>query len=377
MDIALRLKKYGILLVALVFFTGMAGTRPLVPLLSDQLEANKAEIGLIVALFALLPFFFAIKIGQIVDRIGYKKPMIFSALFNGLALSLPFFMPSLSMVYLSQLVAGISHTVFAVSAQSSVSHSGRNREGIMIFSIGVALGSFTGPILGGIIADYFGYPVAFFVLGCFGIIAGVLASFLKEVTVTKRVEKSLNLLHSLQLLKMKNLRVAFLVSVIVLLGKDMYTAYFPLLAQQFGLTSSVIGFIVSINALGGIFIRFFMTHLSDKFSTRKIMVGSIFLSGVFMTLIPLFSSAILLALLSFVLGLGLGIGQPLSISTTVDALPEERVGEGLGLRLTANRLTQLSAPVVLGGVAQLATISSVFWVVGVVILFGGFRVKTS
>ncbi|MBM7573419.1 MFS transporter [Aquibacillus albus] len=369
--------KYGILLIALVFITGMAGTRPLVPLLSDQLQANKAEIGVIVALFALLPFFFAIKIGQLVDRIGYKKPLIISAFFTSIALSLPLFLPGLFFIYISQIIAGISHTVFAVSAQTSVSHTGKNNEGIMIFSIGVALGSFTGPMLGGVIADIWSYPVAFGFLACFGLLASILSIFIKEKATTKSSEQHPKLLHSLRLLKIKNLRVAFLVSVLILLGKDMYTAYFPLLAQEYGLSSSTIGLIVSLNALGGIFIRFFMSKLSGKYSMKKIMLASIFASSVLFILLPFFNSVLLLGLLSFILGLGLGIGQPLSISTTVNALPEERVGEGLGLRLTANRLTQLSGPVLFGSIAQIVSIASVFWILGVIVFLGGLKVKLS
>ncbi|MFC0557602.1 hypothetical protein ACFFH4_00860 [Halalkalibacter alkalisediminis] len=55
----------------------------------------------------------------------------------------------------------------------------------------------------------------------------------------------------------------------------------------------------------------------------------------------------MLGLLSFILGLSLGMGAPLSISRTITTLPKNRVGEGLGLRLSLNRLTQVVFPVLL------------------------------
>lgn len=79
--------------------------------------------------------------------------------------------------------------------------------------------------------------------------------------------------------------------------------------------------------------------------------------------------------LSFILGMGLGIGQPLSISTTILSLPKNRVGEGLGLRLSVNRLTQVVGPITFGAVANLLGYSAVFWIVGGVIFFGSFKTK--
>ncbi|UFU00201.1 MFS transporter [Radiobacillus kanasensis] len=371
-------EKYNVLLIAFIFFTGIMGTRPLIPLLSSQLGASVAEIGIIVALYPFLPFFLAIKMGQIVDRVGYKRPIVASTFVGALAIFLPFISTNLGAILLSQILAGISHTVFAVSSQTLASagksHEKRDKS-IMLFSIGVALGSFMGPMLGGLFADIWDYAVAFGILSGVSLLSGCFSLFIQADSHVQTARKSTKVRQSLSLLKIKNIRIAFLVSILTILGKDIYTAYFPLLGVEFGLSDSTIGLIISLNAAGGILIRWLIPYLLSNFSRTKIIMGSIVVSGIFFLALPFFKSAIILGVLSFIIGLGAGLGQPLSISTTADSLPQDRIGEGLGLRLTANRLTQISAPIVFGAVAHIASVAGVFFIVGLLTVFGGMKAK--
>jgi MFS family permease len=360
---------------------GIMGTRPLISLLSNDLHASPVEIGIITGLFALLPFFLAIKIGQYIDRLGYKIPIILSTLLCSCSLVIPMFFVSLTGVYISQIIAGIGQTVFVVAAQTMVGESphgeAQREKNIMKFSIGVALGSFIGPLIGGIIGEEWGYPMAFGILGSIGILSTLFSFFLHDKEVTSKQEslEKRKIVNSLLLLKIPNLRKAFLISVLVLLGKDIYTAYFPLLALEFGLSSTMIGIIISINALAGILIRWSLPYLVQNYSRSKIVISSIVMSGMCLILLPFFNSWIILSIFSFILGIGLGIGQPLSISTTIHYLPIEKVGEGLGLRLSSNRFTQMAAPIVFGGVAELTSMSGVFWIIGCILLFGGKKTK--
>jgi MFS family permease len=68
-----------------------------------------------------------------------------------------------------------------------------------------------------------------------------------------------------------------------------------------------------------------------------------------------------LFLLSAVVGVGLGFGQPLSMTLVVQLVPEHARATALGLRLTGNRLGQVAAPAAAGAVAGSAGTGSVFW----------------
>jgi MFS family permease len=69
-----------------------------------------------------------------------------------------------------------------------------------------------------------------------------------------------------------------------------------------------------------------------------------------------------------VLGFCLGVGQPLSMTTVVQAAPPAARSTALALRLTGNRLGQVAAPASAGLVAGVAGTAAPFAMLGVLLL---------
>jgi len=161
-------------IIAAFFMIGMMGTRPLVPLFADEHGASAVEIGNIVSMFPFLSLIFAVQIGKIIDRIGSKQPILFSALVAALSLMIPAVTSHIIGIIVSQLIAGIANTAFVVASQSYAGHSSQPSEresNILKFSIGVAIGSFLGPLIGGALADIFTTASAFFILSFIGVLS--------------------------------------------------------------------------------------------------------------------------------------------------------------------------------------------------------------
>jgi MFS family permease len=74
---------------------------------------------------------------------------------------------------------------------------------------------------------------------------------------------------------------------------------------------------------------------------------------------------------AFLLGLGLGSAQPLTIMLTYHHAPQGRSGEALGMRLTVNKITQIAIPVVFGGIGTVFGLTPVFWANAAFLLAGG------
>lgn len=374
------IRKHLVVIMTSFYILGVTGTRPLVSLLSHNLGATLVEIGIITAIFAFLPFFIAIQIGKYIDQRGYKIIILVSSFFSFIGLILPLIIPNLFGIYLSQIITGVAYTIFIVAGQSmagaTVNEKNNRDSNVMKFSLGMALGSFLGPFIGGFFSEKLGYQQAFLSLSI-GCLIAMLLSFLIIESRGKEVQghdhKKIG--NTIVLLKEANFRKVILIGVLILFGKDIYTAFFPLLGLEFGLSNSMIGIIISINALAGIIIRWSLPILLKKFLKTNIIVGSILLSGLCMFALPFNGHSFVLTILSFILGIGLGIGQPLSISATIQYLPKERVGEGLGLRLSANRLTQLLSPLIVGGIAELVSMKGVFYIVGLALCFGSNKLR--
>ena len=370
---------YIIATISAFFMIGIAGTRPLISLmLANQLQISPWLIGVIVALYSFFPLLYAIKMGKWVDKVGSKKPLMIGSFFGSIALVIPYFFPTIIGIGFSQLIAGITQTILAVAAQSYAGHTKdpkKREQNVAIFSIGVSVGSLIGPLIGGPFSDHFGYSRAFLYLGIIGLFSTFSTFFLKEQhdKLTKQ-KQSING-NIFELLSIVNVRRAFLVSSLILIGKDIFVTYFPLIASNNGLSDTTIGFIIALNAGAGILIRWIMPALLERFGRNHVILGSILISGLTFLLIPFFNQLIILYLLSLLLGMGLGIGQPLSITTTILSLPEDRVGEGLGLRLTSNRLTQVLGPILFGAFANLLGFTSIFLITGAFLILGSNKTK--
>lgn len=369
---------YAVFISVCLFMITIAGSRPLIPLYARDLGASHAEIGVIVALFSFLPLFLSIKAGKIIDRIGVRSPLIFGILSGSLSMIILAIFNNLVGIYISQIFSGLAQLIFvlAIQAYAGLFSKSKLREYfISVFSIAVAAGSFVGPLISGGLSDLLSNTYAFFVLGIVILLAVPLSFLLRKLQVKKieLVEQGEKGENSFKLLRIQDLRKAVLVSSFVLLAKDAYIAFFPLLAAEKGVSTLAIGVIISLNAAAGILIRTILPWIVRRLKRSVIITISIVVAGSIYILNPFVDSVIGLSILAFILGFCSGIGQPLSIFTTINSLPQDRVAEGLGLRLMFNKLTQVIAPLSLGAVSGIVGMSGVFYVCGAIIMAGSFN----
>jgi len=359
------------LIISMGFMISVAGTRPIIPLFAESLGVSNTLIGLIIATYAFVPFFLSVFLGKSIDKVGTYFPLLLSLSLAIVGLTLLFFLRDTLGILLSQTIVGISQVLFVITMQTyagSFNNKKTINKYVTSFSIGIALGNFLGPFINGYLAEYFGYHFSFFYSGFFLLFFLPIISFLK---VNKKREKKRTKISGKlsELIKIKELRRAFLVSSLILLGKDIYIAFFPLIANSKGLSTSLIGLIISINAGAGIVVRFFLPYILGKKNQDVIMNVLLIGTGLVYLVIAFANYLFLIIFSSMVLGLCVGAGQPLAITKTINSLPNDRTGEGLGLRVSINRLTQIFYPVILGVVATALGFSGVFAVSGVFITF--------
>jgi MFS family permease len=77
-------------------------------------------------------------------------------------------------------------------------------------------------------------------------------------------------------------------------------------------------------------------------------------------LFPIFETPLLLAVMAFVLGLGMGCSQPVSLMLIYDRAPQGRSGEALGLRLMINNFTHIAVPMLFGSLGTALGVVPVF-----------------
>jgi hypothetical protein len=93
-------------------------------------------------------------------------------------------------------------------------------------------------------------------------------------------------------------------------------------------------------------------------------------------LIPLFEDAFVLGAVCFVLGLGMGLGQPLTVILTYNYSPPKRHGEGLGMRIAINNSMHVTVPALFGAVGSLLGLAPVFWLSSAILVAGGCAARS-
>lgn len=360
---------------------GVMGSRPLVPLFAVEIGIGTAEIGVLVAAFAFVPLALAAFAGPWMDRNGSGPPLLLGIITATLGVCTPFILTDRVGLYISQLGAGIGFTLFILAGQklAGMAGTGLSRErSVAAFSLGIAMGSLVGPLVGGLTADGSGYNIAFLILGLVILLAIFpLGGSFSRKQAPLRAPVLPNISRSpLRVLTYHTYMArAFLVSMLILIGKDMYVAYFPIYALAAGMSASWIGMVVAVHNVGGVIMRFFLIPMVTAFGKNAVLIVSVMSAGICFLLLPATQDPIWLMVISILMGFGLGIGQPLSISRTINLSPSDRIGKVLGMRLASNRLTQFITPLLVGAVSMVAGLSGIFLATGTVLIVGSLKLR--
>jgi predicted MFS family arabinose efflux permease len=144
-------------------------------------------------------------------------------------------------------------------------------------------------------------------------------------------------------------------------GQDLYQFYMPVYMHAAGLSASATGMVLAANAAAAFVIRLILPRLIAKFGEEGLLAYAFYAGGVSLMLIPFFTSAVMLGVVSFIFGLGLGCSQPIITMLMFSNSAEGRSGEAMGLRMTVNHLTKLVGPVAFGAVGTALGLMPMFW----------------
>ena len=354
-----------IVVTCVLIHAGFGGAKVALPLHALSLGVDAFSVGVIMALWALCPMLIALSVGRLVDRVGPRVPMLAGTVGVAAALLVPYFFPGVASLYILALVVGTAFQFFFVPTQGITGalggpeHRARNYS---LLAVGFSIASFLGPLIAGFSIDYFGYETAYLMLAVCPAIAVVLLGFkggmLPKAAIATGSEQKKS--SSFALLRIAKLRNAIIASGLISVGWDLYLFFFPIYGHSIGLSASAIGVIISMFAVAVFAIRVVLPVLVRKWSEFEILLHAIGFAGAALLLFPLFQNPYLLAVASFVLGLGCGVGQPMSMSLIYSLSPSGRASEGAGLRVTFNHFTHLVVPLAFGGIGTAFGFAPVF-----------------
>ncbi|WP_432167282.1 MFS transporter [Streptomyces sp. bgisy031] len=373
------------LVIAFSFAQGAVSmARPAVSYRALALGADERAIGVIAGVYALLPLFAAVPLGRRTDH-GRCAPLLPAGVVliaGGCALSGT--ADSLAAMAAWSGVMGLGHLSFVIGAQSIVARQSAPAEqdrNFGHFTIGASLGQLIGPIVAGALI---GGPD----LGATSALALLVAAAVAAVSFISlwRIEHPRATTGTAapagprvpvgRILRTRGVPGGIFISLAVLSATDILTAYLPVVGEHRGIAPSVVGVLLSLRAGATIACRLVMTPLINWLGRALLITTTCLLAAVLCAGIALPVPVWALGVMLILLGFCLGVGQPLSMTTVVQAAPPDARSTALALRLTGNRLGQVAAPASAGLVAGVAGTAAPFVMLGGLLLVAaglGFR----
>ncbi|MFI8894202.1 MFS transporter [Streptomyces paradoxus] len=365
------------LVIAFGFAQGAVSmARPAVSYRALALGADERAIGVIAGVYALLPLFAAVPLGRRTDhgRCAPLLPVGVVLISGGCALS--GVAGSLWTMALWSGVMGLGHLCFVIGSQSLVARQSAPHEqdrNFGHFTIGAALGQLVGPIAAGALIggeDMAGSSALALIVA--GATAAVAFTSLwriedRRTVSTSRGDKG-DRVPVRGILRTRGVPAGIFISLAVLSATDILTAYLPVVGEHRGIAPSVIGILLSLRAAATIACRLVLTPLLRLLGRTLLLTVTCLLAALLCAGIALPVPVWALGLLLVALGFCLGVGQPLSMTTVVQAAPDDARSTALALRLTGNRLGQVAAPAAAGLIAGVAGVAAPFVMLGVLLL---------
>ncbi|MFJ9819793.1 MFS transporter [Streptomyces sp. NPDC101151] len=364
------------LVIAFGFAQGAVSmARPAVSYRALALGADERAVGIIAGVYALLPLFAAVPLGRRTDhgRCAPLLPLGVVLVSGGCVLSGR--VNSLWAMALWSGVMGLGHLCFVIGAQSLVARRSAPHEqdrNFGHFTIGASLGQLIGPVAAGALIggpDRAGSSaLALVVAGAGGAVAFTSLWRIEDRTAVDSRSPQGDRVPVGGILRARGVPAGMLISLSVLSATDILTAYLPVVGEHRGIAPSVVGVLLSLRAGATIACRLVLTPLLRLLGRPALLTVTCLLAAVLCAGVALPVPVWALGLLLTVLGFCLGVGQPLSMTTVVQAAPEGARSTALALRLTGNRLGQVAAPAAAGLVAGVAGVAAPFVMLGALLL---------
>jgi predicted MFS family arabinose efflux permease len=366
---------YLVVALSMLNSIGQRGAKVAVSLYALELGAGAGAVGVLAALFAVFPLLLAVQAGRLSDRIGVRAPMALGALVMAAGMTVALATRGVAWLFLCAALIGLGHIFFHVSVHNLVGALGgaeaRTRN-FSTFALGSSTAAFIGPSLAGFAIEFGSFRTAFLLLAVAAAAPAVVV-LLYSALIPAQVahEEQEQAKSAFDLLAIPGLRRTLIMSGVTLTGIELFSFYLPIYGRSIGLSPSVIGMVLSSYAVAGFIVRSFMHRLAARYTEVGVVTGSLFVAAAAYFAVPGLADGILLGCAAFALGLALGSAQPLTIILTYNHAPAGRSGEALGMRIMANKVTQIAVPLAFGGFGAALGAAPVFLATGVFLLAAG------
>lgn len=352
---------------------------PILPLYAKSMHATGFELGMIFSGFALSRGIFGLIVGDISDRYGRKKLMVFGLILF-VPLSILFALAKtpvmLTIIRVAQGVATVCISLVAQAYIGDITPRGKEGKYMNLFFISFFLGQSLGPYFGGMLSDQYNIRTPFYMMAVLSAIALIpVLFFVPEVPVKEHSNEEKTSFFK---------RLAPVLSDRPMMGIMEYMAsrgfyrwgfntFFPILAvKAASLSATNIGLILSAYMVTGSIIQYPAGLAVDKYPRQKtpfiVIGGSI--SALIMCVIASFHTLILFLVLTTGMGIASAVARASAVAIRTERGRIHGMGAVTGAFTSSLSLGQILGPLIFGAIVDWLNIPVAFLVGGIVGLIG-------
>ncbi len=357
----------------------------IVPLWVVGLDLSPFLLGIVLGCRPAMSLFLSIHIGALMDKVGGRRVMLFFAILGTVT---PFLYPAMPWVWaviLLQMLWGLADSMGWLGAQTLI---GQHMQGRTVYagrlSVVSRIGNVIGPPAVGGLWDAAGPWAAFGLAGVWGLGAIVCALMLprgggssSKATDDAAVEApKAGWLHLLvpdpsdyvatfRLLALPTVAITAAIGMMVHLGNNIQSSFYVVWLNQSGIPGTLIGLLFSLSSITAGIGPLLAAPLSRYIRPYWLLWWVVWLAIVLIAITPVLGVFTMFAAILLLRTLLNGIHQPLVITLMLCTAGRGSEGKAIGLRATANRITSIGAPVLMGAIAQVVGIEVSFYILGV------------
>ncbi len=377
---------YIIFLAQLITAVGFSSIFPFLPLYVETLGTATALsieflAGLVFSAQAFTMMIASPIWGALADRYG-RKLMVERSMFGGavIVLMMAFVRSAEELVLLRAIQGLVTGTIAAASALVAASVP-RQRLGFSmgLLQVGLGTGVALGPLIGGSIADGFGYNYAFFITAAMLFIAGVLVLF----GVEEHFETDGRLAsgwHSFvaewrQVFAAPGVIITYAMRFITQLGRMMIIPIAPLFIQMLLTNSNYVntftGLVIGAASATTTLSAVYLGKLGDRFGNRRILILSALAAALLYIPQSLVKTGWQLLILQAMVGVALGGIIPAISALLARYTRAGEEGAVYGLDNSINAGGRAIAPLLGAGIAVWFSLRATFIATGLLFLAAG------
>ena len=302
--------------------TGVGIVVPLLPVYAHDLGASGLYIAFIFGGFSLTRSFFLPWFGRWSDRKG-RKPFIVAGLFGYFLVAMAFILAThIHILITIRIVQGIASAMIMPVTQAyvgDITPTGKEGWSMGLFNMSVFLGLSLGPLLGGVIKDFFSLQMAF---GCMGALA--FAAFcLSFFCLPPRSEEYIvvsgyqpipwrQLLVDRMIISLSFFRLVYATCIGIIWG------FLPVYGDvRFSLSGASIGVLVMLGVFVSGLLHIPMGWVADRANKRIMVMAGGLVSAIAILLLALAGGYWDLFAANVVFGIGGGISMPALMALAV------------------------------------------------------------